>query len=353
MSPGATPSGAILFDFDGTLVDTREASWELFAETNARFGLGVDTRDAFFDIFQGNFHRNFDALSDDKDLIGQAKAHFEAALRSRYQPRVIPGMVDVIKALTPTYTLAVVSSNTMPAIRRCLDEAQVATCFGHVFSGDIAQSKSAVIERFMADQSYATLRHCVPAYVDSAEHGLPLAADNVFLVTDTVGDVEEANRVGVRAIGVCWGMHDEASLLAAGAEAVMVWPQELVAHLATHGTIAETGAVPDSCRPDPPPTASPPTTESASIRDAELYGGTCGCCSQATPEDSHRAARPIRVAARVQARRSATANDHRATTPAEPPDRPHQNRAPHPGRAARSANTDRELVAALTRTAVP
>jgi len=73
VSPGVGPSGAILFDFDGTLVDTREASWELFAETNSRFGLGVDTRDAFFDIFQGNFHRNFDALSDDKELIGQAK----------------------------------------------------------------------------------------------------------------------------------------------------------------------------------------------------------------------------------------------------------------------------------------
>ena len=46
---------AILFDLDGTLVDTRAASWELFAETNARFALGVDTREDFFRAFEGNF----------------------------------------------------------------------------------------------------------------------------------------------------------------------------------------------------------------------------------------------------------------------------------------------------------
>ncbi|EWS54789.1 MULTISPECIES: hypothetical protein [unclassified Methylibium] len=46
---------AILFYMDGTLVDTRAASWELFAETNREFALGIDTREAFFKIFEGNF----------------------------------------------------------------------------------------------------------------------------------------------------------------------------------------------------------------------------------------------------------------------------------------------------------
>lgn len=54
MTVAPTPR-AILFDMDGTLVDTRAASWELFSETNHEFGLGVDTRDAFFRIFEGNF----------------------------------------------------------------------------------------------------------------------------------------------------------------------------------------------------------------------------------------------------------------------------------------------------------
>ena len=75
------PHGAILFDFDGTLVDTRDSSWEVFAETNEQFGLGVDTREAYFDIFHGNFHESFETLSNDKDLVRRAKEHFEANLR--------------------------------------------------------------------------------------------------------------------------------------------------------------------------------------------------------------------------------------------------------------------------------
>jgi len=58
-----------------------------------------------------------------------------------------------------------------------------------------------------------------------------LQAQEVVLVTDTVGDVAEAREAGVRAIGVTWGMHTEKQLLDAGAERVALWPQELVAWL--------------------------------------------------------------------------------------------------------------------------
>ena len=256
------PRGAILFDFDGTLVDTRQASWEVFAETNERFSLGVDSRDAFFRIFQSNFHESFDALSPDKEHIRRAKDHFMAALNDRYRPSLIPGIVDVIRSLTPAYTLAVVSSNGMPVIRRVLTEAGVATCFSHVFSGDVQPSKSAVIRQFIADQSYASLRHCTPSYVDTTAAAM-VPNDATFMVTDTVGDIEEAGRVGIRAIGVCWGMHDEASLLAAGAETVMVWPQELVAFF---GAAAD--ETPDSCRIGPvESTPTAPTTPGRSSHD--------------------------------------------------------------------------------------
>jgi phosphoglycolate phosphatase len=314
--------GAILFDFDGTLVDTREASWELFAQTNEQFGLGVDTRERFFDIFQGNFHDSFEALSPDEDLIRRAKAHFMALHRERYRPRLIPGIVDVIKALSPAFTLAIVSSNATPVIRRCLQEADVATCFAHVFAGDVERSKSTVIERFMADQGYATLRHCAPAYVDGGGNRAPLAVDNVFIVTDTVGDVEEAIRVGIRAVGVCWGMHDEDSLLDAGAEAVMLWPQELIAFFGTAGAEA-----PVTCRvPASPPAGSP--------------SGECSCRTSSSSEQR----RAVRADARARTRRVARDRD-----PAELP----ADRSLGPPISARPRSVERELVEALTHTAVP
>lgn len=222
---------AILFDLDGTLVDTRAASWQIFSETNRTFALGVDSREAFFRAFEGNFFDSLAKLVPDPAKAAAAKAHFMEQLRTRYHPAVIPGMVDVVRALAPQCTLAVVSTNGIEAIRRILVDAGIATCFSHVFSGEVEPRKAASIRRFLGDHRYAAHRVCSPAYHDGDTVGEKLVENEVVLVTDTVGDVAEAREAGVRAIGVSWGMHTERQLLDAGAERVALWPQELVAWL--------------------------------------------------------------------------------------------------------------------------
>ena len=222
---------AILFDLDGTLVDTRAASWELFSETNLAFKLGIDSRDAFFAVFEGNFFESLARLCPDPQRAEAAKQHFMELLRTRYRPALIPGMTDVVRALAPHCTLAVVSTNGIEAIRRILVDAGIATCFSHVFSGDVQPKKSASIRRFLGDQRYSAQRRCTPEYHDGPGDGAALDSADVVLVTDTAGDVREAKEVGIRAIGVTWGMHTESQLLSAGAEKVALWPQELVAWL--------------------------------------------------------------------------------------------------------------------------
>ena len=222
---------AILFDLDGTLVDTRAASWQLFSETNLAFALGIDSRDAFFRVFEGNFFESLARLCPDPQRAEAAKQHFMELLRTRYSPALIPGMTDVVRALAPHCTLAVVSTNGIEAIRRILVNAGIATCFSHVFSGDVQPKKSASIRRFLGDQRYAAQRRCTPEYHDGPGDTTPLACADVVLVTDTAGDVAEAREAGIRAIGVAWGMHTERQLLGAGAEKVALWPQELVAWL--------------------------------------------------------------------------------------------------------------------------
>jgi phosphoglycolate phosphatase len=274
---------AILFDLDGTLVDTRAASWELFAETNLAFALGIDSREAFFRAFEGNFFDSLAKLCPDPQRAAAVKAHFMELLRTRYHPALIPGMVDVVRALAPQCTLAVISTNGIEAIRRILVGADLATCFSHVFSGDVEPRKSVSIRRFLGDQRYAVHRSCSPAYQDAAGGAAALAAQDVVLVTDTVGDVREAREAGVRAIGVSWGMHSERQLLDAGAERVALWPQELVAWLrdgeAGAASCACSGAAATTCATPapvpmvpPPPDATPahldPVTEAALRRRA-------------------------------------------------------------------------------------
>jgi phosphoglycolate phosphatase len=294
---------AILFDLDGTLVDTRTASWQLFAETNRAFTLGIDTQEAFFKAFEGNFFDSLARLVPDPKRAADAKAHFMGLLRTRYNPAVIPGMVDVVRALAPQCTLAVLSTNGIEAIRRVLVGAGIATCFSHVFSGDVEPRKAASMRRFLADQRYATHRQCSPAYQDGAE-ALQLQAQEVVLVTDTVGDVAEAREAGVRAIGVSWGMHTEKQLLDAGAERVALWPQELVAWLRDADSAVRGGAC--STAMQGPAQAQTPACSCAAPAQSAAGSTATQPASRPTFDPVAEAGR-VRDARRLQARQAQAA----------------------------------------------
>jgi phosphoglycolate phosphatase len=59
------PVRAVIFDLDGTLVQTRIASWEIFARINDRFELGVDRPEKYFELFNGNVFRSIRKLCRD------------------------------------------------------------------------------------------------------------------------------------------------------------------------------------------------------------------------------------------------------------------------------------------------
>lgn len=235
------PPRAILFDLDGTLVQTREASWKLFEETNRKFGLGVGSQEEFFRLFEDNLFETLRKRSSSPQEAAAAAEHFLELLQSSYYPRFMPGMADVVKALAASSALAVISSNGTATIRRILTAAGLAHCFSHVFGGDVEQDKRASIRRFLNDPSYVTNRDCRAAYRE--EEPPASQASDIVLITDTVGDVAPGLESGVRVIGVAWGMHTEEQLLAAGAEFVAIWPQELLARLSPGGFSASACSV--------------------------------------------------------------------------------------------------------------
>ncbi|MCY3661930.1 MAG: HAD family hydrolase [bacterium] len=232
---------ALLFDLDGTLVQTRNSSWQIFQETNSEFGLGVGSAAEFFQLFDENFFDALEALARERGVADPVlvQEHFQRNLRSDYLPEVVPGIAAIVRKLASSYTLMIVSSNTMESVRRVLENNGLADCFAHVFSGEVAPSKVHAIDHVMEDPTYACGRQCVP-YYNEAVTPHKHATNEVMLITDTVGDVTEALKAGIRVCGVAWGMHSADRLKEAGAEFVCVWPEELLVYL-RDGRSAEEG----------------------------------------------------------------------------------------------------------------
>jgi phosphoglycolate phosphatase len=221
---------AVIFDLDGTLVQTRVASWEVFAPISERFGLGIDRPEEYFDLFRGNLFASIRGLCRDDAHAAQVKDAFLERLRSDYTPPMVPGMGDVVRRLAGDCTLAVMSSNAMSVLRRVLVTNDLAFCFAHVFGGDVAPDKRAAIRAFLADAGSGFGRRCSADYDEAGLRTDPGPSTTV-LVTDTAGDVRDALEAGIRVVGVAWGMHSVEELTAAGAEFVALWPQEVAAHL--------------------------------------------------------------------------------------------------------------------------
>jgi phosphoglycolate phosphatase len=248
----------VVFDMDGTLVQTRAASWDVFQDTARKFELPIRSAEEFFELFRGNFFEGLKALCPDPALESAVREHFLQGLRDRYAPRFVPGMRDVVKALAARYPLAVMSSNAMTAIRRILEEEGLAACFAHVFSGEVGTSKEAHLRQILDEPSYGNARHCSLSYAEEdsrAEDRAPAGSEDVVLITDTVGDVREGRSCGVRVIGVAWGMHGCDALRQAGAETVVMWPQELLTLLIPAGEPARDRSACQCSVPSPGPAA--------------------------------------------------------------------------------------------------
>src|SRR3569833_2457368 len=181
-------------------------------------------------LFEQNMFTALRTLCRSERQAAEVEETFLCWLCVDFSPAMIPGMADVVRALAPRRTLAVLSSNATTVVRRVLRANDLAYCFAHVFCGDVEPDKARGIERFLTDAARGCGRHCEVTYDEAGAGAVDQDGDTV-LVTDTVGDVHAAIRAGIRAVGVAWGMHSEAQLTEAGAEIVEIRTQEILSHL--------------------------------------------------------------------------------------------------------------------------
>lgn len=220
-----TPKLLVVFDVDGTLVDSAHVIVAAMSEAYVSHGLVAPTREAIVGIVGLSVAEAIEELSCDephhpRDAIADAfKMIFRARVQVSDPSALYPGAADVIDALwrREGVALGLATGNSRRGVERFIERYGLEGRFVTTQSADDAPSKP----------HPAMLRQA------AAEAGVP--AEAVVMIGDTTFDMEMARYAGARAIGVAWGNHPPARLFAAGAERVIASFDELYGALGLGG----------------------------------------------------------------------------------------------------------------------
>ncbi len=167
----------IIFDFDGVIADTFEINRTLSFEHDS-----TASEEDFLAHHDGNVH---------EEPKIKFKAETVHLFVSEYQKRVtnvhLEKSIESIKRLAEKYTLYIISSTAEPAINSILENAGILGLFERVLGAETNFSKVAKFKILMN------------------EHGV--TTGNTIFVTDTLGDIKEATKVGLRTIAETFGFH--------------------------------------------------------------------------------------------------------------------------------------------------
>jgi phosphoglycolate phosphatase len=212
---------AVLFDWDGTLLDSFAADTRAYL---AMFGaLGVTfTTDDLARHYHPDWTRVYRAAKIHRSRWNEADKLWREAY-SREKPQLLAGTRSVLRDLAKRFALGLVTSGDGSRVRRQLETFKLANSFAAcVCSEDVAHKKP----------------H--PAPLLRALRLLRVAPEDAVYVGDSPQDMEMARRAGVRAIGVFGPFPTEQGLRAAKPALLLNSVKELPRYLIV-GRNASTG----------------------------------------------------------------------------------------------------------------
>jgi pyrophosphatase PpaX len=191
---------AVLFDWDGTLVNTAEANYRCYEKLFGSYGIAFD-RDAFRRTYSPNWHLTYSALGLAEDRWAEADARW---LEHYCEEEVvlIEGARDALLRVRHAGLRAgIVTSGDRVRVGRELDDLGVASLFEVVVCAE--------------DIVY---RKPHPEALLLALDKLGVGAAEAVYVGDSPEDVQMARAAGVMAVGIPGGFPNRDALAAARPE---------------------------------------------------------------------------------------------------------------------------------------
>ena len=210
----------VIFDFDGTLADTKENIILTFQMTMKELGVEIKSRqecaatigltleDAFKVLYPGMAAEKYILLRDTYRRIFKEN-------RKILVPGLFPEVMETLEELQRRgYLMSIASSRQSPSLHSFLEDMKIAHLFEYAVGGDNVEHPKPA-----PDAVLQILRH------------YNLSAEEAFVVGDMPFDINMATNAGVKSCGVTWGNADAAQLKESGANYVIDKMSQLLERL--------------------------------------------------------------------------------------------------------------------------
>lgn len=170
----------VIFDFDGVIVDTFNFHLN---NINKLYNIGL-TADEYRDAHNGNFYDNILSKFTGVDFTVYATT----VCKDEAKLPIADDTTLVLNELSKVYKLHIVTSACQSQVISYLENHDIKQLFATILCAEDSRSKKDKFERVLKEQE------TVP--------------EKCIYITDTLGDLMEANEVDFETIAVTFGFHD-------------------------------------------------------------------------------------------------------------------------------------------------
>jgi HAD superfamily hydrolase (TIGR01509 family) len=195
---------AIIFDFNGVIIDDEPLHLELIRRVLAEEGmtitdqdyrdkyLGFDDRGCFVTVLKdtGRGQLATDTAFID-ELIRRKATYYQRAIDERYL--LFPGAVELVQRLAAQFPLAIASGALRQEIELVLARGGIRDCFQAIIAAEDVSECKPHPEGYI--KALASLN------LDAA-HQMPIQPSECLVIEDSIAGIEAARRAGMRCLAI-------------------------------------------------------------------------------------------------------------------------------------------------------
>ncbi len=202
----------IIFDFDGVILDSFDIALNIIQKLHREHSIPQITREKFQDLFEGNVWERYEELG----VKGKTKELFLSVLKEELITRneemsFFEGIKECIQSLSKKNNLVIITSSHADLVKHLLELEDIHAAFEDIIGAETPGNKKDKIQKYVAQHN--------------------LKWQDVYFVTDTIGDIKEVEELPIHTIAVTWGFHSADRLKTSNADALIHSPQKLQTYL--------------------------------------------------------------------------------------------------------------------------